>query len=116
MDETTSRQVCEIIAGLIFADGDLHERELAFLARLRARFGLSDAVKLVPPRRSEDALSMLRVLEPEVRKETLSLLIAAAAADGIIHPAERILLGAVAEELDVSEQDLDARLARVVGR
>jgi uncharacterized tellurite resistance protein B-like protein len=111
MDATTSRQVCEIIVGLLLADGELHANEAKFLARVRARFGIGSDVDIVPVTDPNASIARLRGLSAEARYETLSLLIDAAGADGVLHPAERIFLGAVGEELGVSEDDLDARIA-----
>lgn len=110
MDQGQSRTVCEILAGLIFADGELHEDEARLLARVKARFGLAEDTVVQPAADVEAALVRLRGLSVVDRHETLSLLIEAAAADGVLHPAERILIGAVADELGVPEDAVDARL------
>lgn len=110
MDATTSRQVCEIIAGLLFADGELHPDEAKFFGRLLTRFGMAEDTRVTPVDDAAAAVARLRQLSPEIRTETLGLLIAAAGSDGVLHPAERILIGAVAEELGVGEEELEQRL------
>lgn len=110
MDQDQSRSVCEILAGLIFADGELHEDEGRLLSRVKARFGLAEDAVVQPAADINAAIVKLRGLSEADRHETLSLLIEAAAADGVLHPAERILIGAVADELGVPEAALDARL------
>jgi uncharacterized tellurite resistance protein B-like protein len=110
MDTETSQKVCEIIAGLLFADGEFHSEEAKFFSRLLARFGLSSDTKVNRVEDADAAIARLRELEATDRTETLSLLIDAAVADGVVHPAERILIGAVGEELGVSEEVIEARL------
>lgn len=110
MDASTSRQVCEIIAGLLFADGELHPEEAKFFGRLLTRFGMPEDTRVTPVADPASAVARLRQLDPAAQSETLTLLIAAAGSDKVLHPAERILLGAVAEELGVGEEELDKRL------
>lgn len=110
MDVTTSKQVCEIVLGLLLADGELDERESSFLDRLKARFGVGPDAAIAPASDVDASLERLRALAEADRHETLALMVAAAAADGVVHPAERILLGAVAEELGIDEDELDQRL------
>ncbi len=110
MDANTSREVCEIIMGLLLVDGELHQEEARFLARVRSRFGLSHDTKIAPVKDAAEALAKLRGLDAEDRNETLSLMIAAAGADGVVHHAERILLGTIAEELGIDEEELERRL------
>jgi uncharacterized tellurite resistance protein B-like protein len=110
MDERTSRNICEIISGLIFADGVLHPEEERLLARVLVRFGLPADTKVEPVKDVADALGKLRTLSEPNRLETLSLLIDAAAADGVLHPAERILIGAVGDELGIDDEEIDKRL------
>ena len=110
MDTETSQRVCEIIAGLLFADGDFHTEEAKFFSRLLARFGLPSDTKVDHIEDAAAAIARLRELGATERNETLALLIEAAVADGVVHPAERILIGAVGEELGVSEEVIDARL------
>jgi len=110
MDHSTSQSICEIIAGLIFADGELHPGEERLLARLLMRFGLPESTHVEPVKDVDEALQKLRTLSESDRRETLSLLIEAAAADGVLHPAERILIGAVGDELGIGEDEIDRRL------
>lgn len=110
MNEAQSRGVCEILAGLIFADGELHEAERALLERVKARFGLPASFTPSPETDPDAALEKLRALPEADRHETLSLLIEAASADGVLHHAERVLIGAVGDELGVPDAEIDARL------
>lgn len=115
MDDRKSRDICEIIAGLIFADGELHPGEQKFYQRMLERFGLPKDAKLEPIEPAV-ALEKLRNLPPPERVETLRLLMDAAAADGVLHPAERVLIGAVGDELGVSEDEIDIRLQAALQR
>ncbi len=110
MNEAQSRGVCEILAGLIFADGELHDAERALLERVKRRFGLPESFEPAPATDPEAALEKLRALSEADRHETLSLLIEAASADGVLHHAERVLIGAIGDELGVDEAVIDARL------
>jgi uncharacterized tellurite resistance protein B-like protein len=115
MDDEKSRDICAIIAGLIFADGELHPGEERFYKRVLERFGLpSDAT--LEPLEAGLALEKLRSLPPPERVETMRLLMDAAAADGVLHPAERVLIGAVGDELGVSEDEIDIRLQAALQR
>ena len=116
MDPQTSRRACEIIASLLFADGELHPSEERFFKSLLTRFGLPADTKISSSHDEAAALTILRELPEPARRETLTLLIEAAAADGNLHPAERILIGAVADELGVSEEQVDADLRRALSR
>lgn len=115
MDDRKSRDICAIIAGLIFADGELHPGEEKFYQRMLERFGLPKDAKLEPVT-PNIALEKLRSLPPPERVETLRLLMEAAAADGVLHPAERVLIGAVGDELGVSEEEIDLRLQAALQR
>ncbi|MCC6521537.1 MAG: TerB family tellurite resistance protein [Polyangiaceae bacterium] len=110
MDEPTSLQICGLIAGVLASDGHMHAHEASFLQRVRTRLGLPPGARVAPVLDRDDAIGKLRGLPEEVRKETLELLIQAAAADGKVSPAERALLDAVAGELQVPAAELDVRL------
>ncbi len=113
MDQTTSRTVCRIILGLTMADGELHPGEERFLERLMERFGLqrSAVEPVVDP---AEALAQLRSLPEATRHDTLALMVEAAAADGLLHPAERILIGAVADELGLPQSEVDEKLGQAL--
>lgn len=118
MDEKNSLQVCGIIAGMLIADDHVHPSEADFLRRVQVRFGLSEDTK-VEPVGHEEAVAKLGELSESLRKETLGLLVDAAAADGKIEIGERIFLDAVAKALSTSHDDLekmlDAALKKVLG-
>lgn len=110
MDAPTSSKICGLIAGILSSDEDLHPHEAQFLQRMRTRFGLAKGTRIEPIVDHERARATLRGFTPEVRNETLDLLIEAAAADGKIAAAERIYLGVMADELALGQDELDDRL------
>ncbi|MCA9618438.1 MAG: hypothetical protein KC731_05445 [Myxococcales bacterium] len=114
MDDSERRRVCELVAGLLLSDGELHPREAGFLHRVLGHFGMPEDTSVKPVIDRHAAVASLRALDTEDQQETLQLLIDAAAADGQIAPAERIFLGALASELSVAEADLDSRLRRAL--
>jgi uncharacterized tellurite resistance protein B-like protein len=109
MDEQKSLQVCGIIAGILVADDHIHPHEADFLRRVQARFSIPEETT-VEPIGHEEAVVKMRELPEELRKETLELLVQAAAADGKIEIGERIFLDAVAKELSTSHDDLETML------
>lgn len=110
MEAETSRNVCALIAGMIFVDGELHPNEQKLYDRVRAQFGVGDDVSIAPVTDHDEAIATLRALPEADRDTTLSLLIEAAVADGMLHPAERILIGSLAAELGIDEAAIDERL------
>jgi uncharacterized tellurite resistance protein B-like protein len=61
-----------------------------------------------------DVAEELSLLPEATRHETLNLLVQAAAADGQIVASERALLGVVAQQLGVTDEDLEARLQQAL--
>ena len=110
MDVQTGRQVCELIAGVLFSDDELHDAERRFFERMVASFGLPADTKPSPLADHAAAIAKLAALPEAVRHDALGLLIEAAVADGKIVHAERVLLGVLAEELGVDADELDERL------
>ena len=112
MDEQTSIEICGLIAGVLSSDQDMHPNEANFLQRVRKRFNVPKGARVEPIVDGAEAVEKLRGFPEDVRAEALELLIQAAASDGKIAPAERILLGVVADELDVDQEELDDRLQK----
>lgn len=110
MDEPTSIQVCGLIAGILSADEDMNIHEAAFIRRMRERFGLVKGTRVPLIVDHDEAVAKLRGFSEDVRQETLALLIRAAAADGMIVPAERSYLDAVADALQVQQGELEDQL------
>jgi uncharacterized tellurite resistance protein B-like protein len=77
------------------------------------RFGLARSA-VAPITDQAEALAQLRDLPESARHETLELMVEAAAADGLLHPAERILIGAVADELGLSQDEVDDKLGQAL--
>ena len=114
MDEPTSILVCGLIAGVLTSDQDMDIHEAGFLQRIRKRFGVSKGVPVQPIVEHDDAIAKLQGLPEDVQRETLALLIQAAAADGKIAPEERSFLGVVADKLQVEPDKLDERLEKAL--
>lgn len=116
MDETTRRNVCRLIAGIVVSDEDLSPQEDAFVDRMLVRFNipLEDRQVVFPIIDSSDAAEAMKELEPAVRQEAFGLLIEAAAADGSIAPEELTYLEAVADVVGVSRDALSDRLSEAL--
>lgn len=112
MDEQTRIQVCGLIAGILSSDEDVDIHEAAFLQRIRKRFELPKGTSVPLLVGHDEALAALQGFSDEDQQETLKLLIAAAAVDGKIAPAERSFLGVVADKLGVASEELDERLRK----
>jgi tellurite resistance protein len=105
--------VCELIAGIIATDGELHASENLFLGKLFGKLGLLGGGELViaPTTSTVEAARAMSELSPEVQQEALALLIDAAVADGKVVPDERRYLEAVGEAAGLSKDELDTRIA-----
>jgi uncharacterized tellurite resistance protein B-like protein len=112
MDESSSRRICSLIAGVICSDEEMTPDERSFLLRTVEKFGLPRDIALMPITDKDDVAAELGQLPESVRWETLDLLIQAAAADGKFVNAEREILGVVTAMLGLSKTDLEARLRR----
>ena len=113
MDAQTRRQVCELVAGIIATDKELHPAELKFLLRTFEAFGIAKGNEdeaICPAVSRVEAAKGMAQLPPEVRKETMGLLVDSAVVDGKVVPAEREYLLEVARAAEVSEDELDALL------
>lgn len=115
MDRPTARRVCELVAGIIATDRELHPAELRFLLRTFETFGIAsgnDDEAVCPTVTTIEAARVMSELPMDVRKETLDLLIKTAVVDGKVVPAERAYLSAVARAAQVSEDRIDEIVAR----
>ena len=113
VDERQSREVVDLVAGLIATDDEFHPDELKFLAKVFERFGVAgtgDTLVVSPMRHSVQGAKAMRDLPPDVQAEALELLIESAVADGKIVAAERNYLLAVAGAAGISDEELDQRL------
>ena len=114
MDEQTSTQVCGLIAGILSSDQDVDVHEAGFIQRMRKRLGIKKGSPVPLVTDPEEAVAKLRGFSDEVQRETLELLIQAAAVDGKIAPEERSYLGVIAAKLGVEPADLDRQLQQQV--
>src|SRR5262245_13813556 len=114
MDQSTRRRVCELVAGIIASDKELHPAELKFMLKTFAAFGVAtgkDDEAVCPTVTGIEASKAMRALPENVRSEAIDLLIESAVSDGKVTPAEREWLSAVARAADVAEAHLEERLA-----
>ena len=112
MDSSYAQRVCELVAGIIFTDGELHAAENRLLARLIKELGLGTTPEtvLAPTIAREEAVAAIRDLPAAVREEVLVLLVDAAVVDGKVVPSEQRYLDAVAKAMGVEQHVLDERI------
>ena len=114
MDSVTRRKVCELVAGIIATDQELHPSELTFMLKTFKTFGVGSGDEdeaLTPMVSRMEAAKAMAELPVDIRKQTLELLIDSAVIDGKVVPAERDFLRAVAEAADLPDDDIDESLA-----
>ena len=114
MDSVTRRKVCELVAGIIATDQELHPSELTFMLKTFATFGVGssdDDEAMTPMVSRAEAAKTMAELPEDIRKQTLELLIESAAIDGKVVPAEREFLRSVAEAADLPDDSIDESLA-----
>jgi uncharacterized tellurite resistance protein B-like protein len=117
MDRELRRKVCGLILGMVVKDGVISDEERTFVRRLVGAFGLSkeDGSAIEPITDGEQATETLGSLPVDERRETMDLLIEAAAVDGHVAPAERAHLDAVGRAVGWSPDEVAARVAAIVG-
>jgi hypothetical protein len=114
VDPKTGRKVCELIAGIIATDKELHPSELQFMLRTFAAFGVArgdEDEALCPTVTAVEAERQMGELPEDVQQEALRLLVSSAVVDGKVTPAERDWLVAVARAAGVSGEAVDERIA-----
>jgi uncharacterized tellurite resistance protein B-like protein len=112
MDAELSKQVCQLVAGIVITDEDLDPAEEAFVERMLVRFGLDADQRdvIFPLVDGAQAAAAIAGMPREVQDEAFGLLLEAAAADGKIVDEEREYLRLVAQAMSVSEDELERRL------
>jgi uncharacterized tellurite resistance protein B-like protein len=110
-------RICRLIAGLVVTDDDLDEKEDAFIERLLASFGIpsSDRNEIFPIVDKSEAAAALKEMTSEMQRETVELLITAAAVDGKIVPEEQAYLEAVADAVGLPHDELARRVKAALG-
>jgi tellurite resistance protein len=115
LEAETTRRRFRILVAVAYADGVLAPEELASLDRIRARLGLdaaemAGAIEAVKAdRKAPGTVDLTR--EADGGAELLEDMVKIAAADGVIHPAERKLLERMRRELGIDEKRLESLLA-----
>ena len=112
MDSKTSRRICQLVSGIIVADDDLDPAEEAFVDRVFRKFGFDAKQRrtLFPIVDRDEAARALQALPHDTRDYTLAVLIEAASADGKIVDNERAFLESMAGALNLTNDELDARI------
>src|SRR5262245_13770471 len=85
MDWNTRRHICELVAGIIASDRELHPAELKFMLKTFSAFGIAsgnETEAVCPSVSTVEAMRAMRLLPQEVRHEAMDLLIASAVSDG----------------------------------
>ena len=121
MEEADRRTICQLVAGVLFADDDFAEEERAFLRRVTRRFNLpEDEWQRIEPIAAGAASQALRELPEHVRTKVVALLIEATVADGVVDGRERAYLlvagAALGIDADVIEQRIRKRLEVLEGQ
>ena len=112
MDSKTSRQICQLVSGIIVADDDLDPAEQAFVERVFRKFGLEGKLRrsLFPTVDREEAARTLRGFPEDTQDYALKVLIEAASADGKIVGTERALLESMAHAMGLTDDELTERI------
>ncbi len=117
MDDTTKRKVCELVAGIIATDKQLHPAELKFLLRTFDTFGIGASGNdeaICPAVTPPEAARAMSDLPPEVRDEAMELLINTAVVDGKVVPEEDAFLAAVARAAKIPVEQVQQRTAEAL--
>lgn len=115
LDLATRRKICQLVAGIVTADGKLDTKEAAFVYRVCKSFGIEATTRdaIVPLVDAEAAAMQIQELPRQAQDEALRLVLDAACVDGQIQPQEREYLRAIGSALGISNEDLERR---IVGR
>lgn len=114
MELSERQKSCELVAGVLHADGVVRSEERAFLDRIYARFNLPPEARedLKPIADAGQASASLRALPDELKRRVMALLIEAAVVDAVVHPAERTFLLIAAAALGVDADVVETRITK----
>lgn len=114
MEREEQLKVVELIEAMIAVDGVVVEEERAFLRKVIARFGLSQAERAdhVAASTPGRTTTTLRALAPDLQTRVMALLVEAAIVDGRVDPEEHALLLASAAAIGLEADVLEERIAR----
>jgi uncharacterized tellurite resistance protein B-like protein len=108
---------CKVVAQAILSDAEVTDTERAVLQKLMDRYGLDKDQRREVLRRNvdDDPAAMVQgISDPEAKKEMLTELTRAIAADGKLSEAEERLLGRVGEAVGLSEAEMEKLVADFV--
>jgi uncharacterized tellurite resistance protein B-like protein len=111
MDVADRRRICQLVAGILVADGHFAQAEKEFLQRVCARFSLApDEWVRILPIDAGVASAELRLLPTAVQGKVMALLIEAALADGVVEPRERVFLLLAAAAFGIDAHEVEQRI------
>lgn len=119
LDLATRQKICQLVAGIVTADGKLETKEAAFVYRVLHGFGIDATPRdaIAPVVDAEAAALQIQDLPRPAQDEALRLLLDAACVDGKIQLQERDYLRAIASAMRISDEDLERRIvARLIAR
>ena len=118
MDEALRKKICRLIAGIVVADDDLHEKEDAFLDRMLVKFGIpkEHREELFPIVDRDEAVAEIKTLPKDIQQETFARLVEAACADGQVVPEERAYLDAVGAAIGIDKKGVEDRVVDQLSR
>ena len=111
MDVELRTTVCRLVAGLIVSDDDFSPEEDAFIGRMLKRFEIDDRAVIFPIIDRDEAAASVKALPAPVQEEALSILVAAAAADGKVVEEEHSYLLAVGRAMGIDAAAVEKRVA-----
>lgn len=114
MDKRIAKTVCELVAGVLYADGEVHPAEGKLFGRILKAFDdpVDFGACLRADLRGAEAAEALAALPVAIREKTFELIIEAAVADGKVDPAEQRYLAPLATAMGWSAEELDERIAQ----
>jgi uncharacterized tellurite resistance protein B-like protein len=112
VDDSERRMLCQLVAGVVLADGHLADDEKRFVERVYARAGLPEGSwETLRPIPVGEASAAMRELPRALQTQVAALLVEAAVADGVIHPRERVYLLVVAAAMGLDAVVMEQRIA-----
>ncbi|MCE5324840.1 MAG: TerB family tellurite resistance protein [Planctomycetaceae bacterium] len=114
MDDKANRDLHNVIV-LSMLDGDLNDKECAFIEGLAARLGMDQGTLNDMCRQIRDGHKSISLPKNSAEAEmTVQMLAEAAAADGTVTPAERSLLHRICRHVGLDKQNADVVLDAIL--
>lgn len=112
MDSGQTQKICQLIAGLMMTDGELEEREQAFLVKVfdALQLPVDERGQIQPTGSPEEAAREIAGMDESTREAALDLLLKAAWVDDAIAAKEHEYLQAITRAMGMDDDELAARL------